>query len=191
MKNTLLIGAMLLFPFSAHAISDIDVPIMSCSGAETSNLTSFLSLSCAGNLSLSGGSLFSDSKIVLTATGSMTLDNLNMTAPNIDLSGNSLVFGSGVSIDASNSMTINAGGNGAFPWITTPPWGNISIGSGNSQFNAGAGFSAYSFPITSFTIYSPNISVGTVPEPDIVSMLPVGIITLTFLTRTRRRTRHP
>ncbi|HQT25960.1 MAG TPA: PEP-CTERM sorting domain-containing protein [Burkholderiales bacterium] len=199
MKNILLIGALLLTPLSAHAVSDIDVPTMSCSGAETSDLTSFLSLSCAGNLSLAGGSLFSDSKIVLTATGSMTLDNLRMTAPNIDLNGGSVVLGSGVSFDTGNSPGIGSGLGGTFPFITPPPGSSISI-IGNSYpilgsnypISSGAGFTEYFVsPGTYVITLPPGIAVGTVPEPNMISLLPVGVITLAFLTRNRRRTRHP
>lgn len=200
MKKTLLIAALLALSSRAHAVSTINVPGMTCSGTQTSDLTSFLSLSCTGNLSLIGGTLSSDTKIVLTATGSMTLDNLTVTAPVIDLTGGNLYIGSGASLNAANSATIIAGGSGTSPFITTAAGGSVTIGSSLYSIGAGSGNSLQLGSGTIIPITNPGSLVGgtvsvfpgagivvAVPEPDIISLLPVGAITLAFLTGNRRR----
>ena len=99
-----------IFPISAHATSVASIINTSCSGSLTSSLVDGASFSCAGNLTLDGGFITSDSLINISADGDFFLDNLNLNAPNIFLSNLSglLNIGSSAIIQASSMISINS-----------------------------------------------------------------------------------
>ena len=75
-----------IFPISAHATSVASIINTSCSGSLTSSLVDGASFSCAGNLTLDGGFITSDSLINISADGDLFVDNLTFTAPNVTFS---------------------------------------------------------------------------------------------------------
>lgn len=104
MRKAMFLMAVLFFPFVAHSASFSSVGTTTCSSSLSLTLFEEASFLCAGDLSLIGGSITSDSRVVIRAEGSLFLDNVSITAPQIDLSsldgsidvgrGTSLGFGS-------------------------------------------------------------------------------------------------
>ena len=99
-----------ILPISAHATSTASIINTNCSGSLTSSLIDGASFACAGNLTLDGGFITSDSLINISADGDLFLDNLNLNAPNIFLSNLSglLNIGSSAIIQASSMISINS-----------------------------------------------------------------------------------
>ena len=99
---------LILLPFTANATSVSSASIINtnCSGTLTSSLLDGASFSCAGNLTLDGGSITSDSKINISVDCDFFLDNLTLSAPNVTFSSISgaLNVGSGVIINANYSL---------------------------------------------------------------------------------------
>ncbi|MBY0578313.1 MAG: hypothetical protein K2P57_04615 [Burkholderiales bacterium] len=190
--TAILAGVLFLLPPVADAASTISVANMSCSGAQTSSLVNFLSLNCTGDLSLIGGTLASDSKIVLTASGSLTLDNLLVSAPQIDLTANTMTLGSGASFNAGNSMNIYAPGNSSTPAITSAAGGSISIGGVTYPIVAGSGSvlqinNSGRLVGNSQNVFMVNtVAVMPVAEPNIGNLMPLGFTVIAMLTRKRR-----
>jgi hypothetical protein len=106
------IGAMLVAaPLVCSAASQNLANQVSCTGTLTTDSTNGLQIDCTGSLTLVGGSLTSDSSIKLTASDTLFLDNITVTAPTINLSGgNTVSIGNSVKIDISN-LNINVMGN--------------------------------------------------------------------------------
>lgn len=101
-----------LFPFVAGAtsISSSNIVNSNCSGILTSSLLDGASFACAGNFTLDGGSITSDSVINISADGDLFLDNLTFTAPNISVSGlTGVTMGSNVVLNASSAITVASG----------------------------------------------------------------------------------
>ena len=101
-----------LFPFAASAtsISSSSILNTSCSGTLTSSLLDGASFACAGNFTLDGGSITSDSVINISADGDLFLDNLTLTAPNISVSGlTGVTMGNNVVLNASSAIAIASG----------------------------------------------------------------------------------
>ena len=103
-----------IFPISAHATSVASIINTSCSGSLTSSLIDGASFSCAGNLTLDGGFITSDSLINISADGDLFVDNLTFTAPNVTFSvlngmltmGSAAVVNTSIAILQSNPNTI-------------------------------------------------------------------------------------
>lgn len=97
-----------LFPFAANAtsISSSSIVNSNCTGTLTSSLLDGASFACAGNFTLDGGSITSDSVINISADGDLFLDNLTLTAPNVTFSSiyGGLEIGSGVIVNANYSL---------------------------------------------------------------------------------------
>lgn len=72
-----------IFPISAHATSTASIINTNCSGSYIISLVDGASFSCAGNLTLDGGFITSDSLINISADGDLFVDNLTFTAPNV------------------------------------------------------------------------------------------------------------
>ncbi len=99
-----------ILPISAYAKSTASIINTNCSGSLTSSLIDGASFSCAGNLTLDGGFISSDSVINISADGDLFLDNLNLNAPIISISNLSglLNVGSSAVIQASSMILINS-----------------------------------------------------------------------------------
>lgn len=70
-------------PLLANATSNASITSSTCSGNLTISLLGGASFACAGNLTLDGGFVTSDSLINISADGDLFLDNLTFTAPNV------------------------------------------------------------------------------------------------------------
>lgn len=88
-----------LFIPTAYA-SSVNLGHSTCSGVQTFNDNAGLSLSCSGDFSLNGGSLFSDTGIFVSASGNLVLTDFSLTSPRIVLESSSAQLGSNVSIRA-------------------------------------------------------------------------------------------
>lgn len=101
----LLIGAVLLNPV-AHATSIAGN--VSCSGELSSLSATFGHLSCAGNLSLSDAVVTDPVKLVLEASGSLTLLRSTLEAPEIVLVAPQIDIGSDSILRAGDALYIGA-----------------------------------------------------------------------------------
>ena len=101
----LLIGAVLLNPV-AHATSIAGN--VSCSGELSALTATFGHLSCAGNLSLSDAVVADPIKLVLEASGSLTLLRSTLEAPEIVLVAPHIDIGSGSILRAGDALYIGA-----------------------------------------------------------------------------------
>ena len=101
----LLIGAVLLNPV-AHATSIAGN--VSCSGELSALSATFGHLSCAGNLSLSDAVVADPIKLVLEASGSLTLLRSTLEAPEIVLVAPHIDIGSGSILRAGDALYIGA-----------------------------------------------------------------------------------
>ena len=105
------IGSMLL-PVAAGAAPLFDVGNVSCSGTQNLSFTDGISLTCSGDLSLSGGRIDSDTKILFQTGGNMLLAGVRMSAPSIR------VLGTGGTLTMDRQTTFEGTGGMAFENIT-------------------------------------------------------------------------
>ena len=98
-------------PLFASANYSIDNSVFTCSAGLSFANSNGLDAHCAGNFSVTGGTWTSDTKIALSADGSLTLDGVTMTAPIIELLSPQVVVnaflnatGGSVRIDAPRSQ---------------------------------------------------------------------------------------
>jgi len=78
-------GLALAAPLFAQANYSINNSVFSCSAGLSFANSEGLDAHCTGNFSVTGGTWTSDTKIALSADGSLTLDGVAMTAPIIEL----------------------------------------------------------------------------------------------------------
>lgn len=193
LRRTALISLMAALPLAAQANTTvINLASSICSGAMSISSLAGASLSCAGNLSLNGGLIDSDSRIFIRADGDLLLENLQLTAPEISFStitGN-IQIASSVDIQTRQN---NAGqvfvnpfpGKQIVDWkpfdITLNPGGSIHV-SMPSTYNGvvesvtGEGqvvIRADGIKITSAVLSAQ--SVTSVPEADTGAMLLLGL----------------
>jgi adhesin HecA-like repeat protein len=171
-----------VLPIAANATSTASIINTSCSGNLTSSLTDGASFACAGNLTLDGGFITSDSEINISADGDLFIDNINLNAPNIYLSNLSglLNISSSAVIQASSSIFINSNyiniaqgtkteilSNGK---VVLTPNTNLVINSGGD-----------------INIKSGELSIqAPVPEPSTYLMALFGLSLIAFKRRTNR-----
>lgn len=199
----------LILPISAQATSTASIINTSCSGSLTSSLIDGASFACAGNLTLDGGFITSDSVINISADGDLFLDNLTLTAPNISLSvqTGAMIIGSNMFINADSNVTVS----NLFmikdetPAIKEDSGGNVIIFSdaGNLDLTAGTLPSRKFYtvdlvgsielrPVSGFINinFDPSapsqIVLTPVPEPSTYLMVLLGIGFITY----RRQFKH-
>ena len=102
------IGSMLL-PVAAGAAPLFDVGNVSCSGTQNLSFTDGISLTCSGDLALTGGSIVSDSKIFIQVGGSLALNVDRVTAPVVRIQGS----GSGGTLSLGSNTVITSGAHGS------------------------------------------------------------------------------
>ena len=122
-------------PLSANATSTASITSTNCSGNLTTSLLDGASFACAGNLTLDGGFVTSDSLINISADGDLFLDNLALTAPNVTFSNLSgmLAIGSGVVINISTAILQNSP-------QSIVSWSNLNTAQGDIvNFRQGSG----------------------------------------------------
>lgn len=173
---------MAVLPIAAHATSTASIINTSCSGSLTSSLVDGASFACAGNLTLDGGFITSDSDINISADGDLFIDNINLMASNIYLSNLSglLNIGSSAIIQASSMIVINSSliniAQGAKvevlknDKVVLTPNTNLVINLGG-DINLKSGESSIQSPV---------------PEPTTYAMILLGLSLIAF----KRRTNH-
>ena len=190
-----------LFPFAANAtsISSSSIVNSNCSGNLTSSLLDGASFACAGNFTLDGGSITSDSVINISADGDLFLDNLTLTAPNISLSvlTGMLKMGGNVILNAGANLTVLGGNTVPIVIVQSTPkaiisWANfdITLNPGAAvSFNAGSANSAVlnrvgggtlslisgNLSNSGLEINGPVLDVIAVPEPSTYAMVILGL----------------
>jgi hypothetical protein len=98
----------MLFAMMSRAENSFLVKNVSCSGTSTQSFLDVLSFTCAGDLSLDGGSISANTSILLSAEGALSLNNLTLTSQDISLIGGTLASAwSDVDINAANSLNIS------------------------------------------------------------------------------------
>lgn len=109
----LVLSLALSAPLFAQAGYSINNSAFNCSAALSFANSTGLEAHCAGNFSVTGGTWTSDTKIALSADGSLTLDGVAMTAPIIELLSPQMVVnafltatGGSVRIDAPRDLSI-------------------------------------------------------------------------------------
>lgn len=185
MRKAMSLLAVIFFPLVAYSASFSNVGTTTCSSSLSLTLFEEASFLCAGDLSLTGGSVTSDSRVVIRAEGTLFLDNVSITAPQIDLSsldgsilvrrGTSLGFDSlssgRIIITARMNPSTEVGGT-----LQIAEGGDISLSNG--------------FPIPGrlVTIEGGRISLGRgsgivvlaspVPEPGAALLMMLGLVAL-------------
>ena len=193
---------LVFLPVSANAISIASIANTNCSGELTASTLDGASFACAGNLTLDGGFVTSDSLINISADGDLFLDNLTFTAPNISLSvlTGMLTMGSNVVLNAGANLMVT-GGSVAPIAITqlvpraTISWDNfdITLNPGSAtNFNAGSSGSVVlnrvgggaltlisgNIATSGLAVNGPELNVFAVPKPSTYAMMLVGILAL-------------
>ncbi|HEY0907503.1 MAG TPA: PEP-CTERM sorting domain-containing protein [Methylophilus sp.] len=178
-------------PIAAHANTTFSIASSHCSGEMSISSLNGTALTCSGNLMLEDGFVFSDTSIVMTATGDLWLDNLTLRAPNI-------VFSAAGNLTLGNHIhwsVIKAPNAGTIPATTPRPeisWSHFDIGTqsggvisaggtgngnkptpvnlpgGNIQLNNGA------LSVAGQASH-PAVSASAVPEAETWTMLLAGL----------------
>ncbi|MFA6178602.1 MAG: PEP-CTERM sorting domain-containing protein [Candidatus Methylopumilus sp.] len=160
----------LLMSSLAHAESSASLDIFSCTGSLESSLTDGVFYSCSGNMTMSGGSLFSDTKITLESGGLLFLENLSITAPIIQLSSiwpyGAIFIGQGTVIRVPGFEDINLPSDGVIKLPDGPLTGRDLTKDGST-----------------ITI---NPIISSVPEPESYGMLIAGLGVVTLRLQQKR-----
>lgn len=173
----LVVWAFLTSTAFASPVANVQSTI--CSGTQTWSMTGPLSLSCIGDLSLNGGMLSDSTSISLSSTGSMTLDNLTISAPQLMFTaGSTLWFGAGVALTAT-TISLAANASGTTPAISISSGATLSAG-GATSVPLDYGSSVLTSP-GNYSIVSPNaglLIVTPVPLPSSYANFLVGILAI-------------
>lgn len=184
-RTLTLLSALSFFSLNAEAVSSSTVGSFECSDSLSISLLDTASFSCIGNFSLYGGGITSDSKIVVTSSGSLVLDNLSITAPFVELSSLSgqVSIGSGVLISTSSFLATV--GNGVTPIFTVSPGASILVGSGETARIIGSSEILQSIGHGAITpLVGGNISIiPSVPEQNTYILLALGLLVVFGLTK--------
>ena len=198
---------MICLPVAANAASTASITNTNCSGLLTASTLDGASFACAGNLTLDGGFVTSDSLINISADGDLFVDNLTFTAPNISFSvlTGMLTMGSNVILNAGANLTVTGGSAAPVAIIQSIPksiisWNNfdISLNPGSDiNLKAGSGSSIVLNRVNggALTLISGNIAtsgssgsgleltVAAVPEPSTFAMMLAGVLGLISFRR--------
>lgn len=194
---------MAFLPIVANATSTSSITNTSCSGSLTTSLLDGASFACAGNLTLDGGFITSDSLINISADGDLFLDNLTFTAPKVTFSvlTGALTIGSGIIVNTTTAIIQNTTkavvtwnelnipqGSGAVLTIGDGKDLKVSPGSGyvlnlgsNTPVVGGTliiGSGSSALITTGVFVNDPAFSVAAVPEPSTYAMMLLGLIAL-------------
>lgn len=192
----------LAFSSGAFAVSTATGVSFSCTGGDFQSLSSDgFTASCGGDFDVSGGTLFSDAWIRLTAGGALRIDDVSLTAPRIDLSGDQVSIGSASFINGSSlavgegPLVIARGGStlperGSGATVTVVGGGDISLG-GGTVLTVGDGFvggritlnGGGSIELLSGDPSLGSIAVSQVPEVPVHLMWLLGVGVLAGLGR--------
>lgn len=169
-------------PSVCHAIISTNIDSIICTGSQTSTL------SCIGDFSLSGGSISADSKVLLTSSGALTLDNLTIFAPEVEfIAGSLLSLGAGVSI-TTNSFYASIGDSSTVPVIAAGATISIGgevlrpLGAGDISLLTGGNISIADGETGGVITIAPSI-----PEPSSYLTMLAGLLALGGMLRTKSR----
>lgn len=206
MRGFRLLGMVLWLSYASlsQAATGFSVQNFSCSGTQATiigDVTGPLSIGCDGSLSLIGGSIHSDTSIMLAADETLTLVDLTLSAPQIDLSGASIYIGNSVDMDlrptapvdggrptpggmdllagisAGGQITLHGGGgSGGGNRGSTGIGGSISLRPGGITVGGGSGDS-------SITV------IPSIPEPSTFAIMLCGLAALASRLRSARTRR--
>ncbi|RZL04258.1 MAG: PEP-CTERM sorting domain-containing protein [Rubrivivax sp.] len=172
--------AALVLPGAVFASNVFNVASSSCSGSLVSSSTDGLSFACTGDFALSNAAIFSDTFILLSATGSLQLTNVSLAAQTITLNA-----GNRLAIDAASTLqnqgagllvppgpiTLLAGGQIEIrqnPTKDVIEWNSVDIRTGGTVHLAYPG----SGP-----------QLGHVPEPESLALMLAGLATIGLACR--------
>lgn len=200
----LAVGLAMATPLFVQANYSINNSAFSCSAALSFANSTGLDAHCTGNFSVTGGTWTSDTKIALSADGTLTLDGVAITAPIIELLSPEVVLnasleapGGSVRIDAPRDLKP---GTPLEPTLASPlqSGGSLQLSAGSSintseSFSSGShvgnspqdgsiqirGGSPIAVPgaITTDSAQPPLTFSSSVPEPDTNSLALVALAT--------------
>jgi hypothetical protein len=138
-----ILGLALAAPLFAQANYSINNSAFSCSAALSFANSTGLDAHCTGNFSVTGGTWTSDTKIALSADGTLTLDGVAMTAPVIELNsltqvallGDTLIRATGSN---PRSDTISDGFGQVPGTVDLQPGADLSVGGGLQRTETGS-----------------------------------------------------
>jgi hypothetical protein len=174
--------AALVLPGVVFASNTFNVASSGCSGALVSSYIDGLSFACTGDFSLSDGAMVSDTFIALSATGSLRLANMSLTAQTITLDA-----GRQLDVDAGTYLDIAGSG------LSVPLRG--SIAGGTVQIRDPAISQSVTRPVVNWERFDiaagatvhfqqpGTIQLNTVPEPDSVALLVAGLMAMGLVFR--------
>ena len=162
-QDTLLRTAMLALITSLCSTAAIAaLPNIACTGTQTFNALQNVSITCVGQLSISGGELTSDQSISISSTESVMLNDLVLASPSIHVSSEFISISPSVSL-LSDSLKIES----LYPTQFIPP----AIGDGE-------------------TLNGEASIVSSIPEPSSATLLAFGLLALTSFRRNRKALRE-
>lgn len=181
-----LLAAATLIPGAASAASSFDVGTVACSGTPTASFLDGVSYQCTGDLLLSGGAITSDTGVVISAGGTLSIDDLIVTAPTVQFStfGGALTIGAGTTIDVGGSLLV--GGTPA-PALTVAPSAAISIGSGADVRAIGGGELQIAIGTNTPILAGIVTLAPPIPEPRVYGTMVLGLGLLSIAVRRRAR----
>ena len=174
-------------PLSANAISTASIISTNCSGNLTTSLLDGASFACAGNLTLDGGFVTSDSLINISADGDLFVDNLTLTAPNITFSNSTglLTIGSSVVINTSTAV-VQSKPESTLTWnklnIANGSGAVLSIGAGGDlKVGTGIGYvlTANNIPVVGGSIFLNSDATAT--TTNVVTSAGTGLLPKNFV----------
>jgi len=139
-------GLALAAPLFAQANYSINNSVFSCSAGLSFANSEGLDAHCTGNFSVTGGTWTSDTKIALSADGSLTLDGVAMTAPTVELRSLTQVALLGATLIRSTgsnprSDTISDGLGQVPGRVELQPGADVRVGVGGGLVRTETGFS--------------------------------------------------
>lgn len=188
-RTPALLFALLVPATATHAAAVSYLGTSFCSGELTSTLEQDAIFSCSGNLVLAGGRVTSDSKIMISAQGTLSISRVELIASTVAFDSSVIEIGPGTSIKA-DSIVADSGGDSP-PRIDVAAGATLTTGDGT---NLPIVDSRGSVLVVSAGGNAPlpgdpgNISLQPVPLPPSLALLISGLIPLLGLS-TRRKNR--
>lgn len=162
----------MLLPVAAGAAPLFDVGNVSCAGTQNLSFTDGISLGCSGDLSLTGGSIVSDSKIFIQVGGSLVLNVDRVFAPVVHIEGaggkmttgsNTLISGSAGSIYLGGFNSYDGGLHAVLPnnGLTLPIIPPVLVATGPPNVFPSTSVGGAVVHINGNTVNGQGVSSGT------------------------------
>ncbi len=191
------LSLVLAAPLWAQASYSISNSAFTCSSALSFASGSGLDAHCTGNFSITGGIWTSDTKIALSADGSLTLDGVSMMAPWVDLTSLTAVnvlglFSSNGSVNiVAPAVTIGLNGSEQGR-DRLAIGGTLALSNAAATITASSGtlaLSGGSISVSDLSAPTPtpmltlSAGVAQVPEPSSAALLVTGLLAGLVLAR--------